>query len=117
MSGRWLAARPFQRLLRFALKRRMRKVLRRRAWASYKERNGWNDHPSPPWAYYGIVLLFYGSALLSWTSSLSDPDARGFLLVFGLASLVFSVAAFAADLYAPRQKPFQKRKARRTDGT
>lgn len=107
MSGRSFAARPFQKLLRFLLKHRLRKALRRRVWAEYRECHGWTTDPAPPYAYYGIMLLSLASLLLLWGFSFPDTDSRTLLLVLGVASLVFSAAAFGQDLSSDRQKPFQ----------
>ncbi len=96
----------------------MRKSFRRRAWEEHRTRHGWAEEELvPPHAFRAFLLSMV--AVLFFEGYGRDPAAWFSALFLPLSALaaVCSFLFFLLDLDAPRQKPFQKREARRTDGT
>ncbi len=113
------AVTPFQRLLRFVLRRRMRKAFRRLAWEEYRSLHGWTEEDLvPSYAFQGFLLMAFAAlCFFLWWRGFTDPLAGTVTLTVGIFSFVSSLLFFLLDLDAPRQKAFQKREARRTDST
>lgn len=90
------------------LKRRLRKVLRRRAWAEYRDRHAWAEKDLVPVHAFRALFLSMAAVVLFLEYEAYQGMPLRILLVSLLALvLVGALLSFLLDLDAPRQKPFQ----------
>ncbi len=99
----------FHRLLRFALKFRIRKALRRRAWEEHRTRHGWAEEELvPPHAFRAFLLCVAAILFFQVYEGRPDGSLAGVFLSLSAVSGVGAFLFFLLDLDAPRQNPFHQ---------